>query len=90
MGDIRVGGYGPDGCTCCIGATEFCPIHGTESHLSERGKAQRAQETERARQQATFLEQAGTCPICAAYVSTQEEAERHMKWHAQLDRRSLY
>lgn len=25
--DIRVGGYGPDGCTCTITTLDQCPVH---------------------------------------------------------------
>ena len=28
LGDVKVGGYGPDGCSCAIEAVEFCRVHG--------------------------------------------------------------
>lgn len=31
---IKIGGYGPDGCTCAITACSLCPVHGNGEEMT--------------------------------------------------------
>lgn len=84
MGDIRVGGYGPGGCTCCISACEFCPIHGTEEHLSWEGRQKRKEQTALAARVNTFIGVGGNCPVCHATVR-KTAADQHIAFHRKKD-----